>query len=97
MPVEEYGNMLLCLGALATAEGNADFASRWWPVVTRWAEFLRKIGFDPDNLASRVLSRLRIVAAREKKYRMDNTGWSKRLRQSKSRVKNPTVNGCTHA
>lgn len=49
MPVEECGNMLLCLGALAVKEGNADFAARWWPTVTGWAQYLDEIGVDPGN------------------------------------------------
>ena len=47
MPVEECGNMLICLGALSTAEGNADFAGRWWPLATKWAEYLAQNGLDP--------------------------------------------------
>ena len=49
MPVEECGNMLISLGALSHMEGNADFASQWWPVVTKWAEYLSKFGFDPGD------------------------------------------------
>jgi len=49
MPVEECGNMLLCLTAVSKLEGNADFASRWWPTVTSWANYLEKVGFDPEN------------------------------------------------
>jgi len=49
MPVEESGNMLICLGALSQAERSAAFAAQWWPTVTRWAEFLAKKGFDPEN------------------------------------------------
>jgi len=49
MPVEECGNMLICLGVLSHLENSAAFAAQWWPTVTRWAEYLAAKGFDPDN------------------------------------------------
>jgi hypothetical protein len=49
MPVEESGNLLLLLAALARAEGNARFALRYWPQVSRWAAYLRDRGMDPEN------------------------------------------------
>ena len=49
MPVEETGNMIIILAALAKAEGNADFAKKYWNLVEKWSEYLLSKGFDPEN------------------------------------------------
>lgn len=49
MPVEETGNMLLLLAALAQMEGNADFCANYWTVLEKWADYLKAKGFDPEN------------------------------------------------
>ena len=49
MPVEESGNMLLLLTAVARMEGKADFAAHYWPSLKKWAGYLKDKGLDPEN------------------------------------------------
>jgi len=52
MPVEDTGNMLIMLAALAQIEGNADFCKPWWPLIEGWAGYLKTNGFDPEKQLS---------------------------------------------
>lgn len=49
MPVEESGNLLLLMGAVAQMEGNANFAGLYWSRLEQWAAYLKEKGFDPEN------------------------------------------------
>lgn len=49
MPVEETGNMMIMMAALAKVEGNANFAKENWQVLEKWAAYLLSKGFDPEN------------------------------------------------
>jgi hypothetical protein len=49
MPVEECGNVLILVAAVAQIEGNSSFADEYWPQLTMWAEYLKGKGFNPEN------------------------------------------------
>jgi len=49
MPVEESGNMLIMAAELGKTQGNYHLAKEYWPLLTKWAEFLREKGMDPEN------------------------------------------------
>ncbi len=52
MPIEESGNMLILVAALGKAEGNTHVAAQYWPLLTKWAEYVRQKGLDPENQLS---------------------------------------------
>ena len=52
MPVEESGNMLILMGALSKVEGNTSYANRYWPTLSKWANYLISKGYDLDNQLS---------------------------------------------
>jgi hypothetical protein len=49
MPVEESGNMILMVAGIAQAEGDASYAAHYWPLLGKWAAYLKSKGLDPEN------------------------------------------------
>ena len=49
MPIEEGGNMVVLTAAIAKVEGNADYAKRYWDLLTIWTDYLVEYGQDPEN------------------------------------------------
>lgn len=49
MPVEECGNMLICVAAVAKAEKNDSFARDNQEILKAWADYLVTYGYDPGN------------------------------------------------
>ena len=49
MPVEESGNMIILADAIAHDDGNTKFSDPWWPLMTRWVNYLEKYGPDPEE------------------------------------------------
>ena len=49
MPVEETGNLLIVVDAIARTEHDTALAARFWPLLTQWAAYLRVHGLDPEN------------------------------------------------
>jgi len=49
MPVEECGNMLILAGVISHIDGNTNYAQRHWPLLRKWAGYLKDKGLDPEN------------------------------------------------
>lgn len=49
MPIEEGGNMVILTAAIAKIEGNADYAKKYWDLLTTWTNYLAENGQDPEN------------------------------------------------
>ena len=49
MPVEESGNLIILVDAIARTEHNTSLAQRFWPELSRWAAYLKQHGLDPET------------------------------------------------
>ena len=50
MPIEETGNFLIMIAAIANAKGNVDFIpERYWPLIDGWAQYLWNTTENPGD------------------------------------------------
>ncbi|GHU05176.1 hypothetical protein FACS1894147_11080 [Spirochaetia bacterium] len=68
MPVEECGNMLVMMAAVAKAEGNAEFSRPHQDLAEKWARYLVEFGANPgeqlctDDFAGHLASNCNLAA-----------------------------------
>jgi hypothetical protein len=68
MPVEECGNMLIMMAAVARAEGNAGFSKPYADLAAKWARYLEEFGANPgeqlctDDFAGHLASNCNLAA-----------------------------------
>lgn len=49
MPVEESGNMIICIAAMCKAMGDYSYAKKYYDTLTKWVDYLLKCGYDPEH------------------------------------------------
>lgn len=49
MPVEECGNMLLCVASVCEKRKDTKLAEQHFDVLSKWADYLKEFGYDPGN------------------------------------------------
>ena len=49
MPVEECGNAILTMAAQVQADGDRSLLEENRDLLTQWADYLVKYGYNPDN------------------------------------------------
>lgn len=49
MPVEECGNMLLCVAGVCFAKNDYAYFVKHAEILKQWADYLVKVGWDPEN------------------------------------------------
>jgi hypothetical protein len=49
MPVEESANLIILVDAIARTEGSTALGEHFWPLLTRWADYLKLHGLDPET------------------------------------------------
>lgn len=47
MPVEECGNMILCVASICKAKNDYSYAKEHVEILRKWADYLVKVGYDP--------------------------------------------------
>ena len=49
MPVEESGNVLLCVAAVCEKSGDISYAEKHFDLLSKWADYLVSAGWNPEN------------------------------------------------
>lgn len=49
MPIEECGNMLLCVAAVCKALNDTSYVDKHYETLSTWVEYLLEKGLDPEN------------------------------------------------
>lgn len=49
MPIEECGNIILCVAAACRAKNDLSYAKAHYKLLKQWADYLVKHGYNPEN------------------------------------------------